>query len=239
MKMFRRIKDRGLKWYHRNENKIKLILAFSLCMTLLLYMRSVIYENFEFTDDMLRVSFIFAAFMVTGILAFTTNITQKKNKEKDEKKGYREYLIDELEKDEQKQENLNILSLMLKNNDETKEYFTISKTQAKYSYNFSVTSCVIGFIMLAIAMYGVFIIKNYQFGIIITVSGAVTEVIAGTVLVIQNKTALQLNYYYNALHQNEKFLSAVKLADMLSDEKREEMYIEIIRKQMEMQDRSE
>ena len=52
------------------------------------------------------------------------------------------------------------------------------------------------------------------------------------VLWIHNKSALQLNYYYDALHENEKFLSAINMADKLSKEKKEEMYIEIIRKQI-------
>lgn len=127
-----------------------------------------------------------------------------------------------------------IIALMLKNNDEINEYFKISKKQAKLSFNFSIFACVLGFVMLGAAVYGIFGIENAQIAIIGTISGAITEVIAGTVLIIHNKSALQLNHYYDALHQNEKFLSAVNMADKLSNENREEMYIEIIRKQIEV-----
>lgn len=130
--------------------------------------------------------------------------------------------------------NTDIFALMLKNNDEINEYFKISKSQAKVSFYFSIFACILGFIMLGFAVYGVFQIENMQIAIVGTVSGAITEVIAGTVLIIHNKSALQLNHYYDALHQDERFLSAVSMAQQLSDENREDMYMEIIRKQIEV-----
>lgn len=126
-----------------------------------------------------------------------------------------------------------ILALMLKNNDEITEYFTISKRHAKSSYYFSVITCIAGLIMLGIAIYGAVFVNNIQLTIIGTAGGAITEVISGTVLWIHNKSALQLNYYYDALHENEKFLSAINIADKLNNDKRDEMYMEIIRRQIE------
>ena len=139
--------------------------------------------------------------------------------------------------DQKKDNKRDIIALMLKNNDETTEYFTISKKHAKSSYWFSIVSCIVGILMLGLAIYGA-TANMLQLTIIGTVSGAVTEVISGTVLWIHNKSALQLNHYYNALHENEKFLSAINIADKLSDNKREEMYIEIIRKQIEVPNKS-
>lgn len=137
--------------------------------------------------------------------------------------------------EKRKADKRDIIALMLKNNDEITEYFTISKSQAKSSYRFSIITCIVGILMLGIAIYGAVVINNLQLTIIGTASGAITEVISGTVLWIHNKSALQLNYYYDALHENEKFLSAVNIADKLSEDKKEEMYIEIIRKQIESQ----
>lgn len=127
-----------------------------------------------------------------------------------------------------------IIALMLKNNDEVAEYFQISKAQARYSFTLSVITSIVGFILLGFSIYGMLLIENFQLAIIGLVSGSITEVISGTVLWIHNKSAIQLNHYYDALHQNEKFLSAVNMADKLNDEKREEMYIEIIRKQIDI-----
>ncbi|MDE6567276.1 MAG: hypothetical protein K2K70_06055 [Lachnospiraceae bacterium] len=129
-------------------------------------------------------------------------------------------------------EKKDIFALMLKNNDEITDYFIISKWQAKLSFLFSIIACVIGITMIGLSIYGFFTMKDTQFAIIGIVGGAITELIAGTVLVIHNKSALQLNYYYDALHENEKTLSAINLADKLPEDERVQMYIEIIRAQI-------
>lgn len=129
-----------------------------------------------------------------------------------------------------------IIALMLKNNDEITEYFTISKKQVKSSFLLSVIASIIGIIIMGATMYGTIVLDNLQLGIIGLISGAIVEVLSGTVFWIHNKSTLQLNHYYDALHQNEKFLSAVNVADKLSDENREEMYMEIIRKQIDIDD---
>lgn len=85
---------------------------------------------------------------------------------------------------------------------------------------------------LGIAIYGIVILKNIAVSVISLVSGSISELISGTIFWVHNKSALQLNHYYDALHENEKFLSAIKIADKLSDEKREEVLIEIIHKQI-------
>lgn len=127
-----------------------------------------------------------------------------------------------------------ILAEMLKNHIEIKEYFKISKNQSKFSFYLSIISSVIGIIVVIIAASGIVIFKNLGISIIAAVSGAITEIISGIVLWIHNKSALQLNYYYDSLHENEKFLSALNIADKLSEEKREDMYMEIIRKQIDI-----
>ena len=124
---------------------------------------------------------------------------------------------------------------MLKNHIEIKEYFRISKNQSKFSFYFSIISSVIGIIVVIIAASGMMVFKNLGISIIAAASGAITEIISGIVLWIHNKSALQLNYYYDSLHENEKFLSALNIADKLSEEKRENMYMEIIRKQIDIQ----
>lgn len=149
------------------------------------------------------------------------------------------------EKDEEKSNNTinseellngsDILAEMLKNHIEIQEYFQISKKQSKFSFYFSISSSVVGIIVVIIAASGIVIFKNLGISIIAAVSGAITEIISGIVLWIHNKSALQLNYYYDSLHENEKFLSALNIADKLSEEKREDMYMEIIRKQIDIQ----
>lgn len=181
-------------------------------------------------------------------------------KKDDSREGYREYLLKELgadvlgessedkpgdkeskgddreDKDSDsikiKNDKKDIIALMLKNNDEITDYFKISKTQAKSSFWFSVISCIVGLMALVVGIYGIVILKDVSVSVISLISGSISELISGTVFWVHNKSALQLNHYYDALHENEKFLSAVNIADKLSAEKREEVLVEIIHKQI-------
>lgn len=157
------------------------------------------------------------------------NLIQNSQSEKNEEKNNNIINTEEL------MNGSDILAEMLKNHIEIKEYFRISKNQSKFSFYFSIISSVIGIIVVIIAASGIVVFKNLGISVIAAVSGAITEIISGIVLWIHNKSALQLNYYYDSLHENEKFLSAVNIADKLSEEKREDMYMEIIRKQIDIQ----
>ena len=44
------------------------------------------------------------------------------------------------------------------------------------------------------------------------VGGAITEVIAGTALIVYRNSLSQLNHYHKALHEDERFLSSCKFA---------------------------
>lgn len=183
-----------------------------------------------------------------ALIVFISRDVRLKEQEDSE---YREYLVEKLQNEEDSNEqSLNaqngkgelidrnrkdIIALMLKNNDEITEYFRISKSHAKSSYWFSIISCAIGLVILCISVYMIFVKENLQVAIISIISGSITEIISATVFWVHNKSALQLNHYYDALHENEKFLSAVNIVDKLSDDRKNEMYIEIIRKQIDIQ----
>ena len=160
-------------------------------------------------------------------------IDEKLNLIKNPKSEENEKEIHDAKNSDESLNGSDILAEMLKNHIEIKEYFRISKNQSKFSFCFSILSSVVGFIMIIIAAFGLTTFK--EISIIAALSGAVTEIMSGIVLWIHNKSALQLNYYYDSLHENEKFLSAVNIADKLSEGKKEDMYIEIIRKQIDIQ----
>lgn len=209
----------------------------------------LLYTNYLVLDIRIFIFLSLLVIIVNVLLSVLKGIMSEKDSE------YRKYLINKIEKQEnlsnlvienqklliekkdeaehieKESEQVDILLQMLKNNDETTAYFKISKRQAQSSYWFSIIACVIGIIAILLSIYAVFKIGNIQYAIISIIGGTITELIAGTVLVIHNKSALQLNYYYDALHENEKFLSAVNLADKLESSKREQMYIEIIKTQ--------
>lgn len=230
----------------------------------LLFMLCIVFFYFSSMNENLFKSggFLFAiVYLLGAFLSLFCGIMCKRNEARKSRYGYREYLLQELKKDEiiftpddeigiddkcvedvvddnvietKRIGKKDILAQMLDNNDEIKEYFKISKKQAKLSFWISVIACAVGMFMLGLAIYGAIVVNDFKIAIIGTISGAITEVISGTVLWVHNKSALQLNHYYDALHQNEKFLSAINMADKLSEARREEMYIEIIRKQTEI-----
>lgn len=211
-------------------------------------------------DSSKEVVFAVLIALFTLIIILVLNIFSNFKNEQ-YKSEYRKYLVNELHTDEllkvdedkesasnnigidgnissvnntKKIENRDIIARMLNNHDEIREYFTISKRHAKSSYRFSILASIIGFFMIGIAMYEVIHGKSSNLTSIGVISGAISEFVAGLVLWIHNKSAMQLNYYYDSLHENEKFLAAINMADKLSEEKREEMYVEIIRKQIEI-----
>lgn len=223
-----------------NKDRIYIILLFLLYSFRAFGGIFIVYTALTYLFD---IDFIFDANAKDCIIAVLVFLliddmaTEYLNKKAQRNNIYREYLVKELEKADSLEGSENkkdIILLMLSNNEEIREYFKISKNHAKSSFYFSVIACIIGILMISMALYGVFENRNFDYTIIGTVGGVVTELIAGIVLVIHNKSAMQLNYYYDALHENEKFLAAINMADKLSEEKREEMYIEIIRKQIEV-----
>lgn len=148
----------------------------------------------------------------------TSNDDRKQNKENSK--------ADSIEADK------DIIALMLKNNDELTEYFKISKTQSRWSFWISTVACISGIVILGITIYSVVILKQTDIAVVGVISGAITELIAGTIFWLHNKSALQLNHYYDALHENEKVLLAINLTNTLSSQEREGMCKEIIRTQI-------
>lgn len=232
-----------------------IIFLFLSCTLIIFYciITEVSIKNFLLNDDYINVLIIIL--FISSIVSVIDKIFTIKNSEEDSQ--YRNFLLKEIEDREnsetivqketeeeseseteskeileKKSEQKDILMQMLKNNDETTDYFKISKRQAQSSFWFSIIACIIGIIMICLSLYAVFEIKDTEFAIIGIVGGTITELIAGTVLVIHNKSALQLNYYYDALHENEKILSAINLADKLENTEKTQMYIEIIKSQI-------
>ncbi len=210
--------------------KVVLIIMLIVCTIFLIL---IVKYSFDYLDNSQRYTVLTAVGIFLGVVIMLLVMLFCNIFNTYKKSEYGKYLLDKLGSPNSDEKEKDIIALMLKNNYEINEYFQISKIQARSSFGFSIIACVVGIAMISISLYGVFKMKDTQFAIIGIVGGAITELIAGTVLVIHNKSALQLNYYYDALHENEKFLSAINLADKLDDDTKREMYIEIIRAQIQ------
>ena len=135
--------------------------------------------------------------------------------------------IDDVDVDENQQEEDNSII-----NDSNSTDNLLMKKKRHTFYIVCVMIVVVGLFALVIGVYGIVVLRDMSVSVISLISGSISELISGTIFWVHNKSALQLNHYYNALHENEKFLSAVNIADKLCDEKKEAILIEIIRKQI-------
>lgn len=190
-----------------------------------------VYFSEMWSDSEIRTVIVFVLFSILLITLFLLQrVFLKYELRNSENLEFREYLQKELD-NPNLDANKDVFALMLKNNDETTGYFSLSKKQASIAYAASIITSILGILLLFVSLI-LFVLQRIDTAIIFTISGAVTEVISGTVLWIYNKSAMQLNHYYNALHENERFLSAVNLVSKLSENLQDMMYIEIIRSQL-------
>lgn len=128
-----------------------------------------------------------------------------------------------------------ILELMLANMKEIKDYYVLSKTQAKNSFFLAVVMCITGFLLMGIAISAAFFnSENLMSTIVPAIGAAIVEVVAGTSLFVYKKSLEQLNHYYSSLHSNERFLSIVNIVSKVSSDKQDDMYSEIIKSQINM-----
>ena len=137
---------------------------------------------------------------------------------------------------EEKKKEIDALGRMMINLEDIKEFYTWSQKQAKASFILAVAMCISGFIlMIGAIMLPVVFRLSFQMSIIPAIGGVITELIAGTALVVYRNSLSQLNHYHKALHEDERFLSSVNLRGKFSTvEAQDDMLREIIRSEIQM-----
>lgn len=128
------------------------------------------------------------------------------------------------------------LGRMLINLEDIKEFYTWSQKQAKGAFRLAVGMCIMGFLLIGGAIViQLFFKQSTDLSLLSAIGGVVTELIAGTALIVYKSSLAQLNHYHKALHEDERFLSSVNLIGKFSnDEIRDEMLREIIRSEIQM-----
>lgn len=126
--------------------------------------------------------------------------------------------------------NKDITELMLSNMREIKEYYSMSKIMAKSSFALAVIMSIGGFFIMIFAI--AYILSNNLSmiqSILPIIASAIIEVIAGSAIIVYKKSLEQLDKYYDALHDNEVFLSVINLANKISPENKDDTYNYIIK----------
>ena len=132
-------------------------------------------------------------------------------------------------KNKNDEKNTDILELMLENMKEIRDYYVISKMQSKKAFSLAVSMFILGFLLI---LTSIILSVIFKISLLITsipaIGGMVSELIAGTSLLVYKASLEQLNNYYESLHNNERFLSLVNLVSKISSDKQDEVYINII-----------
>ncbi len=131
---------------------------------------------------------------------------------------------------------IDALGRMLINLEDIKEFYTWSQKQAKAAFYLAICMCVLGFLLMATSVVLLMVFDlSIHASLLPTIGGIVTEVIAGTALIVYKHSLLQLNHYHKALHEDERFLSSVNLINKFnSPDVQDEMLREIIRSEIQM-----
>ena len=173
---------------------------------------------------------------ISIILAIISVVSYRKykktaNKNDNSTEMYYLELQERIEKNKAKQED--IQTLMISQIAEIKSYYIISKKQAENSFRLAVAMCIVGIILISIAIVlPIIMLANIYVAIIPAVGGALVEVIAGTSLVVYRNSLDQLKHYFMFLHETERFLSSVNLIQQLNPENRDEVLKDIIHIEM-------
>lgn len=123
-----------------------------------------------------------------------------------------------------------VLTLMIKNVGELREYYVINKQQARNSFSAALFISILGFILFATGIIITYLFKTENAIQYTTIGGAVVEIIAGLFFCLYSKAIKQINIFHTSLQSTEKFLTAIQLVDKISSDKRDETYINIIDK---------
>lgn len=96
-------------------------------------------------------------------------------------------------KSEEKKKEIDVLGRMMINLEDIKEFYTWSQKQAKASFVLAVSMCVLGFVLLIIAIVLPIIFSlSFQMSLIPAVGSVITELIAGTALVVYRNSLANL-----------------------------------------------
>lgn len=181
------------------------------------------------SDTFIIIRLMLVAFAIT--LYWILKIVDVRSETKLDKKQ-KEYLeqVQKLEGDKSLSDK-DALELMKLNLSNINEYYIWSQKQAKSAFNAAIATCSVGFLLVVAAVLIPIVRRDFNSTIsfISFLSGAITEIIGGTIFFVYRKSLAQLNYYHKALHEDQRFLSSVNLIKKFHDENMgDEMLKEII-----------
>ncbi len=161
--------------------------------------------------------------VVLSVFSFLMYVVKRLFDKKDEKTE-----VSQVEKaindiDIENDKNDNVLKLMLKNVKELREYYVISKQQARKSFSAALFICFFGIFIYVLGIISVMIF-NKDISVISIIGGTVVEVIAGLFFWLYREATKQLSIYHQRLGSTEKYLTVIQIIREMPEDKRTEAF---------------
>ena len=186
-------------------------------------------EKLLSTTDMASITLTIATLVISMLTYITKErldmfSLKKENKEIEEaKKTIHFVLADKSNKNSDK----NVIRMMQDNVEELREYYVISKQQARKSFSAALLACIFG---VCIYIFGIVssVILKVDVSIISVIGGTVTEVIAALFFWLYKEATNQLGVYHQRLGSTEKYLTVIQIIKELPEDKKYEEYSNLI-----------
>ncbi|GAB3326690.1 hypothetical protein ACFQT0_13005 [Hymenobacter humi] len=182
-----------------------------------------------FESDILKVVLVASASVVAPVLSYILKaFVDKKTANADNREINEEVtkitkIIEEGDKD--------VLTLMIKNVAELREYYVMNKQQARNAFSAALTISILGFFIFSAGIFSVYYMPEKSAAVpYSTIGGAIVEIIAGLFFWLYSKAIKQINIFHTSLQSTEKFLTAIQLVEKISPEMRDASYKDIIEK---------
>ena len=121
----------------------------------------------------------------------------------------------------------NVLNMMTDNVSELREYYVISKQQARKSFSAALFICFFGIFIYLLGII-TYLIFDKNISIISIIGGTVVEVIAGLFFWLYREATKQLGIYHQRLGSTEKYLTVIQIIKEMAEDKQVEAYNNLI-----------
>ena len=182
-----------------------------------MYVQEQLQELIAFFPTILVTFIVTLSTIIVAILSTNRTLSKIQHKETHEIKSDVESVVKKIRGSE------NVIDLMMKNLAELREYYVISKQQARKSFMAALIICILGFVIFALGIISSYF-GNQNVVSFTTISGSIVEVISGLFFFMYKSSLKQLNIYHERLGTTEKYLIAMQLIEKTSDDKKDENY---------------
>ncbi|MEC0234861.1 hypothetical protein P4H71_11035 [Paenibacillus kribbensis] len=222
---------RELKTIKKWSLGISIFTTIGSIILLILTFQTDYYEVNELVTNVMIIFMVFSVLLLfVSILSFSKNpikiesVFEIQLEELNEEREKLKKRISDKPKDD-------IFTTIQLNLNQTTEYYTINKSQARKSFNSSIFAMTIGMLTVVVGIW-LFYSGNkprYDIATMTTIAGVLIEFISGAYFYVYNKSLNQLNHFYDKLERMQDTMLAIELCNDLKDEeKKNEMKEKII-----------